>query len=296
MLTNASMRHPVRLTVLSDMAGPTAEQQAAQAKAWGLTSLDVKGVGGKNIADLTEAEADALASAYTRHGVAVEAFSTHLFNLAVEDGPAAFEAHLKAIDRVLDLARHLRPRVIRLLAASTRRRAEINNSADYLLSQQPWLIPLYGQAVDRIHAAGFHTVIENEIGPSIFTTAQEMADFFTALGRREKVACTWDVQNLWQQGVFPSLVVYQTLRPHLGYLHLKGGIAGDDGRTLKWRSTLESASWPVLDITRAVLADGVRPAICLNPSHGEPHPQHPMAGAVERDLAYLRQAFAGKLT
>ena len=168
-------------------------------------------------------------------------------------------------------------------------RENVANSYAHVASQHPWLLPAYAEAVDRIRAAGLTTVIENESAGSLFVHPREIADFFDALGRRDQVALTWDVQNLWQLGTFPTLDVYRQLRPYIGYLHLKGGVAGADGRTLKWRSTLEAASWPVLEIVRAAIADGVSPVICLNPSHGEISPDHPIADATARDLAFLRR-------
>ncbi len=283
------------LTVLSNMAGHKLSDQLDQAGRWGLTTLDFKTVFDKNIADLTDAEVEELAVALTESHIGVQAFSTHLFKLKVEAGEAAFAAQLALLDRVLVIARRLRPQAIRLIAAETLRRAEIPDSWRYLREEQPWLLPLYAEAVDRIHAAGFQTVIENEVDGCIFSTPGEIVDFFTALGRRDKVGFTWDVQNLWQMGTFPTMEVYQQLRPYVDYLHLKGGIAGDDGRTLQWRSGLEAASWPVLAITRAALTNGVRYGLCLNPSHGARHPDSSGEGTYDRDLAFLRREFTAHL-
>ncbi len=286
------MSAPARITILSDMAGQKLSGQLDQAARWGLATLDLKTVFDKNIADLTDAETGELAAALAERGIGAHAFSTHLFKLKVEAGEAAFAAQLNLLDHVLVLARRLQPQAIRLIAAETLRRSEIQNSWSYLRNEQSWLPPLYAEAVDRIHAAGFQTVIENEIDGCIFATPGEIVDFFTALDRRDKVSYTWDVQNLWQMGTFPTMEVYQKLRPFIGYLHLKGGIAGEDGRTLRWRSTLEAASWPVLAITRAAMADGISHGICLNPSHGDFHPDHSMEGSCERDLAFLRRELA----
>jgi hypothetical protein len=289
------MNAPVTLTVLSDMAGQEIHAQLEQAAQWKLKTLDLKTIFNKNIADLTEAEASELAIAMKATAIGVQAFSTHLFKIKIEDGEAAFAAQLDLLDRVLILARRLQPKMIRLIAAETNRRAEITDSSSYILHEHPWLMSFYAEAVNRIHLAGFTTVIENETGQSIFNTPHEICGFFTALGLRNKVSFTWDVQNLWQLGTFPTLAVYQQLRPFIGYLHLKGGRSGPDGQTLKYRSSLESASWPVIEITRAVIADGISPVICLNPSHGAENPDFPMHDVFSRDLAFLRRQLAPDL-
>jgi hypothetical protein len=84
----------------------------------------------------------------------------------------------------------------------------------------------------------------------------------------------------------------------LGYYHLKGGQHDGTALKLTWRSSLEDASWPVLDITRAVVADGGSPVICLNPSHGAPKPREPseelnLADATKADIDYVRREVAG---
>jgi hypothetical protein len=57
---------------------------------------------------------------------------------------------------------------------------------------------------------------------------------------------------------------------------------------------LQDASWPVAEITSAVVEDGVSPVICLNqPQHGAPKDGYDYDGIVERDLAFLRSTVAG---
>jgi hypothetical protein len=83
--------------------------------------------------------------------------------------------------------------------------------------------------------------------------------------------------------------VYRTLRPLIGCVHLKGGRTEGNGRALVHASALEDASWAVADIMRAVVADGVSPIICLNPSHGKTPPGWKLADITQRDIAFLRR-------
>jgi hypothetical protein len=116
--------------------------------------------------------------------------------------------------------------------------------------------------------------------------------FFRALGSDCGASFTWDIQNLWSMGTPPSPEVYEQLTPFIGYVHLKGGQAGEDG-ALRWRSSLREATWPVAEITARVVADGVSPVICLNPSHGAPRPDDADGRTVEDDIAYLRDLQIG---
>lgn len=280
------------LTILSDMTGAERPDAiVAQAAAWGLTTIDLKTVSGRNIAELSDPEVAELGGTLRQARMSVEAFSTGLFKLDVEAGEGAFAAHLAQLDRVLTIAGRLAPCKVRLLAAETRHRAQLEDSIAMIVAEHPWLHALYGEAVDRIHAAGFEAVIENETGGCIFSTAHEVTAFFAALGRPERVRFTWDVQNLWEMGTFPSLAVYHSLRPVIGYYHVKGGRAEPGSPALVWRSPLETASWPVVEITRAVLADRVSPVICLNPSHGRTAPGEVRTDDTLRDLTFLRSRF-----
>jgi hypothetical protein len=118
-----------------------------------------------------------------------------------------------------------------------------------------------------------------------------VAGFFAELGPDPGLSYTWDVQNMWQCGTFPSLEVYAAVKPYLNYLHLKGGLAEGPERKLRWAAPLEQASWPVLAIVRRAIADRASPVICLNPSHGERRPGAAGPSDVERDIAFLRRNF-----
>src|SRR5690606_1852121 len=117
---------------------------------------------------------------------------------------------------------------------------------------------------------GFMVTIENEAHHNIWSKPQEIISFFDRLNRSGRAHFTYDVQNLWQMGTFPTMEAYRQLRPWIGFLHLKGGKRGDNGNMLKWKSTLEEADWPAAEIIHAALIDRCSPVLCLNPSHGLP--------------------------
>jgi hypothetical protein len=87
--------------------------------------------------------------------------------------------------------------------------------------------------------------------------------------------------------------VYEALAPLIGYYHLKGGLAGDDGTTLRWKSALEDASWPVVEMTKAIVREGRSPVICLNPSHGEEMDGYDYRELNKKNLNFLRSRIPG---
>ncbi len=279
----------VLLTMLNSMAGRDFEAALDRHIDWGLRVLDLKdGIYGKAVADLTNEEAQKAAAAIARRGLAVSTLSTSLFHHDVEKGPEAFNQDLDKAGRIIVLAKVLKPRLIRLLSASSSNRTDFANCADYISRQHPWLFDSYRNAAAKINTAGFGVVIENETGGSIFSNPQEVLDFFAKLNCGTRVRFIWDIQNLWQEGTFPTVEVYEHLKPVIGMVHLKGGRSETPGGPLVWRSSLADASWPVLDIIRRVAADRASPVICLNPSHGQAPPG--FKENYKQDLDFIRQA------
>jgi sugar phosphate isomerase/epimerase len=282
-----------QLTILNSMAGAEFESALRQHVQWGLHWLDLKdGIFGKGILDLTDAEALRAREAIAAHGLEVWCLSTVLFDDDIEQGQAAFTARIgNGPARAARLAELLKSRKVRLLAARTSARPGVADSMAYLDAKHPWLIPLYARAAEAIAASGSEVTIENEAHACIFASPGEVLGFFRRLkaATSADVSFTWDVQNFWQMGQFPTIELYQALRPLIRYYHVKGGICDQPRGKLVYRSSLEDASWPVEPITRQVIRDGISPVICLNPPHGAPKPGYDYADLTRRDLDFLRR-------
>ena len=93
-------------------------------------------------------------------------------------------------------------------------------------------------------------------------------------------------------GTYPTLDVYYKLKGLISYYHLKGGQQSDENSDLYWRSSLEDASWPVVEITRQVVMDGLSQMICLNVSHGQAKAGYDYNNMTKRDLDFIRRAIA----
>jgi sugar phosphate isomerase/epimerase len=278
----------ILLTVLNSMAGSDIYHAIDRHIEWGLRVVDLKdGILGKSVEALSVEDANTVAGALADRNLTTHTLSTCIFSGDIEEGEAAFQArYADALRNVVAVAAILKPKYVRLLAAGSSRRGEMDDSVAYIRKRHPWLFDVYRDAIDRIRAAGFEAIIENEVGNCIFSNPAEIRGFFWRLDRSGKVGFTWDIQNLWQMGTFPTLEVYRKLRPLIRMVHLKGGRSEMPGGPLKWKSHLEDASWPVLDICWAVIADGISPVICLNPSHGEDSPQYKYE--YRKDIEFLR--------
>ena len=290
------MMTDVAFTMLNAMADSDFETALDRHVEWGLSHLDLKGgILGKRLIDLTDDEAHQAARMVEERKLSVYCLSTTLFDEDIEAGEDIFlQEHFGKLDRLIEIAQILRPHFVRLLAAKTSRRAEIADSVDYLRSEQVWLIDLYRQAIEKLTIAGCRVTVENECHNCLMSNPEEIVGFFDCLGCGDAVGLAWDVQNLWQMGTPPTLHVYEQLKPLISYYHLKGGKSEFPDGPLKWRSSLEDASWPVEEITNQVIADGVSPVICLNGSHGERKTGYDYETVTERDLGYVKHKFGGR--
>jgi sugar phosphate isomerase/epimerase len=262
-----------------------------------LRLLDIKDqVWGKPVIELTNGEAERAAREIKKRSLETYCLSSMLFHQAIESGEAGFRRQADLdVDRLINLANVFEPEYIRLLSARTDRRAEIDNSIVYIEDKFPWLIECYREAIQKIDDSGFKATIENEARLDIFSTTQEVADFFELLDM-ESARFTWDIQNLWAMGTFPSMEVYEQLRSNIGFIHFKGGqvLSGGDGDKLYWRSPLDVASWPVKEICAAIIKDRSSPVVCINPSHGQiPEDGYDRDLEMQRDCRYLKAIFRG---
>lgn len=287
----------VELTALNFMGASDFDAAVDQFARWGLRWMDVWGeVYGKSVAELDADTASRAAAAIERAGLRTYCLCSWVFDDYVERGEEVFRSeHLAMLDRVLESAAILQPRFVRLIAGKLAD-AGAGHTVPRLMSGYPWVAEVYREAAQRIVDAGFIPTMENEVRNCFLAQPRDFVEFVDWVQPPEQFQITWDIQNAWQMGSFPTIEAYRTLRPLIGYVHTKGGRAADDDPTrLKWNVGLEDASWPVAEIIQAVVDDGVSPVICLNPSHGElpPHTQLDFAGTTEKDLNFLRTNIKG---
>jgi len=284
-----------RLTVLNSMASADFSESIEIQKSWGIRDLDLRdAILGESINDLSQPTAERVRKAIDGSGLEVTCLSSTFFKEDLSKGQDHFvEQHLRKLDSVLAAAQILRPRFFRLIAASLP--VDGNGRRLALLEHElAWVVDLYREAVDRIAEAGLRTTIENEAPNSIFTHDDDIIGFFELLDRPETASFTWDIQNQWACGVFPSIEGFERLKNLIGYVHVKGGQAEPSGRDLVWAASLEDSDWPVRTIVQAVVDSGISPVICLNrPSHGRPKPGYDYEALTKRDIDFLRSEIIG---
>lgn len=286
------MGKSVRLTVLNSMAGRDFDECLDRHVEWKLKTLDLKNhIYDKAIDELLPEEAQQAMEAINARNLDVTTLSTGIFYGDIEVGEQAFrEQFTPALERILDTVSIFQPQNVRLLSAKSSKRHSFSNSTDHIQKNHPWVFSVYREAIDRLHEAGYFVVIENEVHSTIFNQPEEVVGFFEVLDCGEKVGFTWDISNLWEEGTFPTMGVYRQLKPFISLIHLKGSKDVEENGIIKrYASSLEDASWNVLEIVQAAIDDGVSPVICLNPAHGIKSPayNHSLDNYYQ-DILYLR--------
>jgi sugar phosphate isomerase/epimerase len=295
----------IELAMLTEMMAPDLEDSIRQLGELGITRLDLKGgVFGKSVEDLDETESEKLARLLIDTGTTAYCFSSVLGHWNVSGiAEAEFRRNLMdGVKRLVRTTRFVRPKLVRLLGCTFDGRAEFSDANEYLEKKAQWVYEAYREAVDCLAGRGLTVTIENEPG-SIFGNPAETVGFFERLDRPGKAFFTWDIQNMWQSDTYPTVEIYETLRPVVNYVHLKGGKGTPENPTvMKYRSLLEDAGWPVREIVQRVIDDGTSPVLCLNCSHGAPADDYPLrdiwgtpevaAEEAKRDVKFLRERFS----
>lgn len=279
-----------QITILNDMISQDFAASLDIQKSWGIKVLDLRQhIFGKNLVGLTVDEAKEAAELIEEREMSVYCLSSAIFLNDIELGRDAFANRYDSeIEHMIRIAEVLKPKVIRLLSARSGKRDTFADSVEYMDANHPWVIPMYREAVDRIFSAGFQVTIENEVRSNIWSKPSEIIAFFREMNRPGKASFTFDVQNIWFEGVFPTMDVYRELKPLIGYYHLKGGQTGETGDKLVWKSALDDASWPVVEMTKQAVADGATEVICLNPSHGEAKPGYDYSDLDKRNYDFVK--------
>jgi sugar phosphate isomerase/epimerase len=290
-----------RLSILAEILGKDLEKVAHELPEIGLSLLDLKRhVFGHAIEEMDDTARDKLAVLMDQSDIEIFSFSSTCgYQNVSTTSERDFRDHLtRGVDNMLETLSIVRPRMVRLLACSFDDREAWDESNAYLEQHAPWVYDAYDDAIERIAEAGVAVTIENEPN-TILSNPQETVGFFDRLRTRDRVGFTWDIQNMWQSGSYPTVEAYQVLRPVINYVHTKGGQgAHEDPELLTFRSPLETATWPVREILGEILEHDSNSVICINTSHGKvpagaPPLERADRGRMEalRDIAFLRDTF-----
>ncbi len=198
--------HPFRLCAFADEASSDVADQIAALTENGYSLLEARGIGAKNIVDLSLSEARALKEQLSAHGIQVWSIGSPIGKVKITDD---FMPHLDKFKHVLELAEILGASCIRLFSFYIEKDADPAEYRDEVLERlSAFCEASKGSRVTLCH--------ENEKG--IYgDTAERCLDLHRALPR---LRCVFDPANFLQCGV-GTLKAWSDLSRYVHYLHIK---------------------------------------------------------------------------
>ncbi len=198
---------------LSAFADEIAEALPEQLKAlneYGVGSIELRMVGGKNIADHTVDEATEIYKLLQQHGITVSAIGSPIGKVPL-DGAA--ESERKRFNHVLELARALHAPNIRLFSFYTEDKDA--NAYEVVRRMGQWLSDAKGSGVTLLH--------ENEAG--IYGDAPERNLHIAESLQADDFGLIFDAANYILCG-YDAFDAFNLTAPHVRYMHIKDAKEG----------------------------------------------------------------------
>lgn len=200
------------LSAFSDEYADSFPDQLEAMNRLGLEYIELRFVNKKNVSALTEVEAAETAQQLRDAGVGVSAIGSPLGKVAIDSD---FAAHLEQTKRLCELACRMDAKQMRIFSF-------------YLPKEQApeqfrgQVIHRLGQMLDVADSFGITLCHENEA--NIYGESPERClDLLESLGGR--LRCVFDMGNFLLCGHRPYPEAYETLKPYLGYFHIKDALS-----------------------------------------------------------------------
>ncbi|MHA6484687.1 sugar phosphate isomerase/epimerase family protein [Paenibacillus sp. strain BS8-2] len=244
-----------RLGVLTDEVSDRYEEALDWAAEQGLSHVEVRMVGGRNVAELTDEEATEIRRQAEARGLYISAVASPLFKCALDPGrlvatgdtfgqkEESVEAHHDKLHRVIEIAKRLGTHRIRIFSFWREEDPRLHTEE----------IAVHLRKAARIAASeGVELLLENE--PSCNGgVAEEVAAIVRAVDS-PALRALWDPGNEAHTGREAYPAGYDALKKLVGHVHLKDAYVGQNG---KGRCVpLGSGTVPVIAQLRALTADG----------------------------------------
>lgn len=202
------------LSSFPDEISPELDVQLETLNHESMRFLDLRGVWGTNVLDLTEQQVATIKERLDEAGIAVSAIASPIGKIPIT---ADFAPHLDAFQRALDLARAFDAPYLRIFSFFIPQGHDPADYRDEVLSRLTRLArAAEGTGVTLVH--------ENE--KEIYgDTPARCLDLLTAVDS-PVLRAVWDPANFVQIGVKPFAEGYAALRPYIACVHVKDALLG----------------------------------------------------------------------
>ncbi len=202
----------------SDEIDENVENQFKHLNKLGISYFEPRGINGKSIADLSEAEAYALKSLMDKYGIKASSIGSPIGKINIKDD---VQPHLEMLRRVIATAKILGTKYIRMFSFFIPQDEDYSHYKDEVIRRIKTMVEIAEKEdVILLHEN------EKEIYGDI---ASRCLEIVTAVDS-PNLRCVFDPANFVQCGqkVFPD--AYEILRPYIEYMHIKDATA--DGKVV----------------------------------------------------------------
>ena len=202
------------LTGFGDEISPDLNEQLDLLESEGIHHLDLRGVWGKNVLDLTDEEAARARGELQRRGFGVSAIASPIGKIGIDE---PFEPHLERFRRALDLAQFFQAPFIRLFSFYVPE----GEAARYR-----------EQVMERLRAmaevaAGRAVILGHENERGIYGDLPERCQDIIQTLNNPQWKTIFDPANYVLDGVRPFTDAYPLLADSIAYLHVKDAQMAD---------------------------------------------------------------------
>lgn len=197
------------LTGFADEIDPMMQKQYALLHKLGIEYIELRGVNGKNISELTEDEIKSLKLQLDRENIKISAIGSPAGKIKITND---FKEHFEMFEKLLSFAAILDTRYIRVFS--------FYMDGDYETLKDE-VFNRMSRFVDAAEKADVVLLHENEkgiYGDNLERCLQLVERFYG-----DNFKCTFDFANFVQCGV-DTLEAYKALKPYIEYIHIKDAL------------------------------------------------------------------------
>jgi len=241
----------IRLSAFADEISADRDEQITVLHSENIHFLDLRGVWGTNVLDLTDQQAAEIRRSLNAHKIGVAAIGSPIGKVPID---SSFDEHLERFERAIKLAQFFQTPFIRIFSFYPPLGAA--GSSDPAAWRDEVLRRLR-ELTARAHAAGVTLLHENE--KDIYgDTIARCVDLLKSIADPHFQAIL-DPANFIQCGQTPYPDAYEALRPWLSYVHVKDALA--DGSVVPAGEGI--AHWP--ELLQRLREDGYDGFFALEP-------------------------------
>lgn len=198
------------VTGFADEISSDLSEQLNELKGLGIRHLEVRGVWGKNVMDLTDDDVAKINGMLKESDIGVSSIASPIGKYPIRDD---FTPQKQAMNRAIELAKQLNTSFIRVFSYYI---PEGENPADY----RDEVIDRMSQLAQLAEQGGVTMILENDRGGLFGDNDDRVLDIVRTVGS-PALKLAFDPGNFVLEKVAPMSQAYGKLAPYIGYIHIK---------------------------------------------------------------------------